>query len=188
MTNDSENQGVGRNDEPETVRGPEDSAPDAWKKIMKCDEIRDLLFDYMCRELGQARSALVREHLRKCPDCQAASAEIQSTLDILGKARSATGVPDHLSPKHRARIIRASMHPVLDWIERHALVSIIAAVIILACLVAIMRMFRLPNAPPRAVGVTLSPSASLRRMRRRQRSTECGQKIADLSFWQSSLA
>jgi predicted anti-sigma-YlaC factor YlaD len=147
MTRDSENPDVGRNEAPGAARGPEDSAPDAWKKIMKCDEIRDLLFDYLCRELGQARSALVREHLRKCSDCQAAAAEIQATLDVLGKARSATGMPDHLSPRHRARIIRASMHPVLDWVERHVLVSIITALIAIVCLAVIARVFRLPDAP-----------------------------------------
>jgi predicted anti-sigma-YlaC factor YlaD len=148
MIKDPENPGKARSDGQGAARGAEDAAPEAWKKIMKCDEIRDLLFDYMCRELGQARSALVREHLRKCSDCQAASAEIQSTLDVLGKTRSETGMPAHLSPRHRARIMRASMHPALDWIENNVVVSLIVAVIVIACAVTLMRIFKLPDAPP----------------------------------------
>jgi predicted anti-sigma-YlaC factor YlaD len=114
---------------------------------MKCEDIQEVLFDYMTRELGQARSDLVRAHLRKCPKCQAAVKETQETLEFLkGASKVAADIPDHLSDRHRARIVRAFMHPVLDWIYRHHItVSIIVALAVTAVTLCVMykvRMFR----------------------------------------------
>jgi predicted anti-sigma-YlaC factor YlaD len=114
---------------------------------MKCEDIQEVLFDYMTRELGQARSDLVRAHLRKCSNCQAAARETQETLEFLKSVSKAqTGVPDHLSEKHRARIVRAFMHPALDWIYRHhIIVSIIVALVAIAVTLCVMykvKMFK----------------------------------------------
>ncbi|OGV61807.1 MAG: hypothetical protein A2498_16290 [Lentisphaerae bacterium RIFOXYC12_FULL_60_16] len=102
---------------------------------MACDDIQEVLFDYMTRELGGNRADLVREHLRKCDSCQAAAADIQRTLDLLHRAR-ATDIhmaPAHLSEHHHQRLIRAVLHPILDWINRHhILVSILAALALVA--------------------------------------------------------
>ncbi|MBN1558459.1 MAG: zf-HC2 domain-containing protein [Lentisphaerae bacterium] len=100
---------------------------------MKCDEIQDILFDYMTRELGPAQSELVREHLRKCDRCRAAAAELQATLAALrDAARDRAGIPEHLSEKRRRRVRRALVHPVIAWLERHhAAVSIGVAVLVI---------------------------------------------------------
>jgi predicted anti-sigma-YlaC factor YlaD len=149
MTQDPENLHGARKDAAKRPSAQDSAAaPEAWKKIMKCDEIRELLFDYLCHELGEGRSTLVREHLRKCPDCQAAATEMQNTLDVLGKASKSGDVPDRLSPERRARIMRASMHPALDWIENHVAISAILAILIAAILIMLAFMFRLPALPP----------------------------------------
>ena len=99
----------------------------------KCEDIHELLFAYMNRELGGARSDLVREHLRKCEKCQAAAREIQATLDLLKEVSQKEVFPEKLSDKRRRHITWALMHPGLAWIYRHhRLVSIIAMILALA--------------------------------------------------------
>jgi anti-sigma factor RsiW len=109
-------------------------APGARASRLPCEEIRDLLFAYMTRELGAARSELVRAHLRKCAACRAAAAELQAALDLLHAASPAPdAAPRRLSDAHRRRVRRACMHPVLARIERHhTLVSIILAALVIA--------------------------------------------------------
>lgn len=116
---------------------------DTGTKKSICAEIQPLLFDYMSRELGPGRSDLVREHLRKCPDCQAEAAGMQAAMDVLRAApRWEPEAPAHLSRWHRAKIIWSVAHPVLDWvIVHHILFSILTvAALILAILLLIFRM------------------------------------------------
>jgi hypothetical protein len=128
MTQDPENLHGAKKDPAKRPSAPDSAAaPDAWKKIMKCDEIREILFDYLCHELGEGRSTLVR--------------------DVLGKAKSGD-VPDRLSPERRARIMRASMYPALDWIENHVAIAAILAVLIVVLLTVLAFMFKLPEPPP----------------------------------------
>jgi hypothetical protein len=149
MTQDPENLHGAKKDPAKRPSAPDSTAaPDAWKKIMRCDEIREILLDYLCHELGEGRSTLVREHLWKCTNCQAAAAEMENTLDVLGKASKSGDVPDRLSPERRARIMRASMHPALDWIENHVAIAAILAVLIVVLLTVLAFMFELPAPPP----------------------------------------
>ena len=113
---------------------PESSGGGSKGSMLPCDEIQDLLFDYMTHELGEKRAELVREHLRKCETCQEASMEIQQTMDVLRKARTVHKTEIHrLSEKSQRRIHRAILHPVLDWIYRHhILVAICVAVAVVA--------------------------------------------------------
>lgn len=109
--------------------------PNNEKQKSICSEIQPLLFEYMNRELGGGRSDLVREHLRKCASCQEEAAAIQSALDFLRSDSKRQGnVPNRLSAKHRARIARSVIHPVIDWIStHHILISmLVAAVVFLA--------------------------------------------------------
>ena len=108
---------------------------------MECTEIQSVLFDYMSRELGPARSDLVRAHLRRCPDCQAAGAEIQKTIDLLTQAsRNESGLAVSLSPDHRKRMSRAVMHPVLDWVyQHHVVASVLVVALVLAGLLLALR-------------------------------------------------
>ena len=102
---------------------------DQHDNVMKCEEIQDALFDYMARELGESRSELVREHLRRCAACSRAASEIQETLSLLETdSRQASDIPEALSDEHRKRVIRSIAHPILDWSYRHhGLVSTVVA-------------------------------------------------------------
>lgn len=111
--------------------------------VMRCEDIQGLLVEYMSRELGGARSELVREHLRRCPDCRAAAADIQSTMEALQSAAGAeTGLPEHLSAESRSRLTRAVLHPVLDWMYRHHIVVsfVVALIVLVAALIALRKI------------------------------------------------
>jgi len=109
--------------------------------IMRCEDIQAVLFDYMTRELGQGRSDLVREHLRRCGKCQTVAAETQNTLDLLHRAaRDQSGLPSRLSEKHRARLLWALTHPVLSWIYRHHVsASIIFTATVIALIITLLK-------------------------------------------------
>lgn len=101
--------------------------------IIKCDDIQALLFEYAERELGDSRSALVREHLRQCPKCQDCFTETMNTIAALQNATTPDHqLPDKLSDEHYAHVIRAITHPILNWMfDHHVLISIITAIIVL---------------------------------------------------------
>jgi predicted anti-sigma-YlaC factor YlaD len=138
---------------------------------VRCEDIRDLLFDYMSRELGRARSEFVREHLRRCPDCKKQAAEIQSTLDLLSTAsREKTNLPSRLSDDRRKKLYWWYSHPVMRWIEsHHALFSLAIAAVIIAILWLALykaRMFREEKHPdevifPVWIGDKLPPETNL---------------------------
>ena len=107
---------------------------DPHASIMKCEELKEVLFDYMTRELGGSRSDLVRKHLRKCPDCSHTASEIEETLTLLqNDSKQVSHIPETLSDEHRKRVIRSITHPILDWMYRyHRLVSTITAIVVIA--------------------------------------------------------
>lgn len=106
-----------------------------------CQNVQDLLFEYMSLELGDSRSALVREHLRLCPDCQAVAADIQSAFTALQADSGAEGIPDHLTEDRRKRLIWALMHPALDWIYRHHIaVSAAVMLLVLALIIVLLQI------------------------------------------------
>ncbi|NQT92529.1 MAG: zf-HC2 domain-containing protein [Lentisphaerae bacterium] len=113
--------------------------------LVKCEDIQGVLFDYMSRELGEARSVLVREHLRKCEECQAAAKDVQTTLDLLHSLSRAEGDADsRLTDDRRRRVLRALTHPVIHWVERHhILVSFVATVLVLLVVLTVLRRVRL---------------------------------------------
>ncbi len=95
-----------------------------------CEEIQNNLMDYLTRDLGEARSDLIREHLRKCDKCQAEAVELQETINLLRGASQAESIPRHMSRKSRDRMMRAVEHPFLDWMYRHhILISLCIALI-----------------------------------------------------------
>jgi hypothetical protein len=117
---------------------------------MKCEEIQAVLFDYMTRELGGARSDLVHEHLRKCPECQKAAGEIEATLALLGQTSAEeTGISTSLSDRRRERIVRAIKHPLLDWIYvHHIIASVVVAVVVILVSFTVLYKTRLWRDPP----------------------------------------
>ncbi len=118
-----------------------------------CDEIREVLFEYMTHELGDAPSALVREHLRRCAGCRAEAAAIKGTLDALrGADAAAPAAPDHLSADHRKRLHWAIMHPVLHGIgEHHRFVAVVIALVVIAAVAFAVRnaaLFKIDDPDP----------------------------------------
>jgi len=107
---------------------------------VRCEDIRDLLFDYMSRELGKARSELVREHIRRCEDCKRQAAEIQSTLDLLNAAgKESDHIPSRLSDERRKKLYWWYSHPIMRWIEKHHIVfSLAITLIVIAVLTFVL--------------------------------------------------
>lgn len=139
--------------------------PPGENTITRCEDIQALLFNYVTRELGQARSDLVREHLRKCEKCQAVAKDIQATMNFLRTAsKSETVVSDHLSKERRTRIIRAFAHPVIDWIDRHhIIVSVVVTMAVIIVLIVILRRMEVWKArEPEGITVTIGRPAGQR--------------------------
>ena len=103
-----------------------------------CARIRPLLLAYMSRELEDAPSALVREHLRNCRDCAAEAAEIMSTLDALRVSDSAPGT-DALTPRRRVRTLWLMERPLVAWffLHRHVTGVICAVLVVSAVIIAL---------------------------------------------------
>ena len=120
-----------------------------------CEEIQGLLFGYMSRELGEGRSDLVREHIRKCADCQAAAADMQDTMSVLqGASEEEAGIPRRLSDDRRARIAFSFTHPVLDWMyQHHILVSAVMTLVVLVLLGLLLIQVRIWRSGPLDPGV-----------------------------------
>lgn len=134
---------------------------------VRCEDIRESLFEYLTQELGEGSSDLVRIHLRRCDACRRQAAELKKTLDLLRDAsRDATGIPTKLSDEHYARLLRAVLHPVLDWIYRHhIMVSVVVAAVMLAVIgflvrkVDIRRRDELGPSYPVIIDETKAPTA-----------------------------
>ena len=126
---------------------------------LPCEDIRALMMDYMQRDLGEGRSDVIREHTRRCPSCREHLAELQKTLGLLHDTSFPHGsVPEHLSDQHRARLARALMHPVLDWIYvHHILVSTLFTALVILALVIGLRRYRVwkENAIEPGIPVTI---------------------------------
>ncbi len=113
-----------------------------------CEEIQNNLMDYLTRDLGEARSDLIREHLRKCDKCQTEAGELQKTINLLRGASQVESIPRHMSRKTRDRMMRAVEHPFLDWIYRHhILISLCIALIAILLLFAAIKDVQILKKP-----------------------------------------
>lgn len=141
--------------------GPKPWYGPAGRVPIPCDQIQEILFDYMARELGESRSALVYEHVRKCSDCKRVAADMQATLEMLKAGDPADEVILELSARHRRRLRRAARHPILDWMMTHHWVvsGITAILVVLLALVVLARLRQLQEALPEGVSVNLRPPA-----------------------------
>lgn len=50
---------------------------------MECQEVRELMSDYLEQYLAEPDAALVAEHLGECGDCQTEYAELEETLRVV---------------------------------------------------------------------------------------------------------
>lgn len=131
---------------------------------MRCEEIRSALFEYMTRELGDGRASLVREHLRRCPDCTKAAEQVQATLALFQGAAAMTRRDGlHLTEERRSRVRWVFAHPLCDWIVRHHIaVSIIIAALVLCAVLLWLRLEGLRVRPdPITDGVRITVRTSL---------------------------
>ncbi|MDA0576840.1 MAG: zf-HC2 domain-containing protein [Verrucomicrobia bacterium] len=98
----------------------------------RCEDIQELLFDFVSHELEASRADLVRRHLSRCPACKREAAELLETVTALRAATEATA-PTHVSADRRERMAWTVMHPVRDWLrEHHLLISLVLAAILVA--------------------------------------------------------
>lgn len=95
-------------DAPEGVPGDKEQVVESKPmKQMKCDEIQPMISAYLNKELSDAFFILVREHVRKCPNCKAVANEIQSTMAALKKADTAPQeIPIKLSEERKNKILQ----------------------------------------------------------------------------------
>jgi len=114
--------------------------PDRRHRV-NCDIIQSMLLDHLEGKLDPVRSDMVWKHLKKCADCQKESREMENTLAVLRQASiPPSGTPERLSEKHRASLLRALTHPVLDWMERyHVAASLAVAILIVMAIVCYLR-------------------------------------------------
>jgi hypothetical protein len=76
-------------------------------KQMKCEDIQPMIFAYLNKELSDAFFVLVREHIRKCQNCNAIANEMKSTMTVLKKADVASPeTPVKLSEERRNKILQ----------------------------------------------------------------------------------
>lgn len=144
------------NDTPESQDRNKDAMP-------SCGDVRDVLFEYLTRELGEGRSDVVRIHLRRCAACRDEAAEIQRTFELLGDLqRQGDPVPARLSEDRLARIRWAVAHPVLDWIHaHHVFVSIMVALLAgLLCGFALSHLYVRHREALRGITVTIGRGAA----------------------------
>ena len=128
--------------------------------VMKCDDIQSVLLAYMSRELGDAHTHLIREHLRKCPDCRAVAMEMQATIDVLRKGSEAPeNMPSRLSGKRRRRLKRALLHPLWEWVGiHHFIVAVMIMWLVVTALLLILRVVEPwhEGKPEQGIPVTIS--------------------------------
>ncbi len=127
-----------------SIDKPKQTRPDLGDRPLPCEEIQALMLDYMQHDLGEGRSDLVREHIRRCPVCHERMKEIQETIGILHDAPFPHGrMPEHLSERHYNRLARAIMHPILDWVYvHHILISALVAIMVIATVFFGLRRYK----------------------------------------------
>jgi Putative zinc-finger len=67
---------------------------------MNCEEIKDLLSEYLDGELDQRERKLVEEHLENCPGCAEELDGLKDCLKNLGSLKNVEPPPDFLSQVH----------------------------------------------------------------------------------------
>ena len=78
---------------------------------MACIELVELLTDYLEGALPPDEAAAVEAHLATCPPCQVHLAQLQATIDALGRFRS--------RPCRKRRTTRCSPHFGIVSADQH---------------------------------------------------------------------
>lgn len=90
-----------------------------------CEQIQELLFDYLTHDLGKSRAEMVHTHLMHCETCRTEATELHNTVKLL--QQTPTPSPTTLARKRRRALMRAAFHPILHWMTKHHLLIAIIA-------------------------------------------------------------
>ena len=183
------------NREPDAQDSRSEAAASPGEKVLKCEDIQEVLLAYMSRELGDTQSVLVREHIRKCDVCRAEAVEVEATLAMLRRGSQSCDVGDaRLTDDRRKRILRAVFHPVIDWIDiHHRLVSILLALLVLGAACVALRNFEIFRREPLGEGIPIwrmfksGKLPELVEQERLRSKVEIGKQKADMENQQEQL-
>lgn len=119
------------------------------RRKLKCGEIQEHLVAYLTHDLGEARTVIVREHLRKCQDCTDALNDIQTAFEALQKTKHLDAdIPAHLSEEERSVVFTAVSSPLNNWLDRHhRLIAIIVTVLIFGVVLLLLSRLRVSLYP-----------------------------------------
>jgi len=78
-----------------------------------CEDLIDLLNDYLDGELSLTECSELEAHLRECPECQSLLASLQQTISLLYQLEE---TPASLPPSLEERLIARMQHLLA---ERH---------------------------------------------------------------------
>ncbi len=124
-------------------------------QAVSCRRIQAVLFDYLTREMGDARAMFVREHLIRCEHCRGAAARLERARDRLRAFDPGSQAPERLSANRKRRLDRALRHPFFEAICRHhTLVSLLAALLLIGAVIAWL-LVRRESEPPEGIPVRL---------------------------------
>lgn len=63
------------------------------EKMMRCQDVADLLSDYLAGELSEAEIAAIRKHLEGCPNCETFFESLKTTVRLTKRL-----VPEDIPP------------------------------------------------------------------------------------------
>lgn len=75
------------------------------RRPLSCQQVVELISDYLEGNLGRSERHRVEDHLRGCPNCTAYLRQMRDTIRALG-----TVTPDDLSPAAREELTRLFRH------------------------------------------------------------------------------
>ncbi|MDD4870610.1 MAG: zf-HC2 domain-containing protein, partial [Kiritimatiellae bacterium] len=107
---------------------------------MNCEQVKQLLTQYLLGDMDEYASAEIRKHLEKCEGCRTSLREIEPTLDLLRDALAAPSLaPKHLSAEQHAEITRKATNrgrKILRWfIVEHRTLTQVAALFLVGFIV-----------------------------------------------------
>jgi anti-sigma factor RsiW len=74
-------------------------------RMMTCQELVELVTDYLDDQLDEGQRARFDEHLGECPPCVVYVEEMRMTIDVLGRMP-----PESLSPDAERELLAAFRH------------------------------------------------------------------------------
>lgn len=116
---------------------------------MKCDQLRDILIDYLYGDLSEKDYARAEEHLKQCPACRQEVAQMAATLETVRQAPTPEPSTEVLESLVRAaqeqtqkRYLRSY---VPNWVFRPAFGAALAAMLIVGVFITNKTFYQQPR-------------------------------------------